>query len=48
MRIHEADSKTHCATQKTVEVCFDMKARRSAPFPDEVRRRMLLMVGEEE
>ncbi|HEX6161927.1 MAG TPA: thioesterase family protein [Vicinamibacterales bacterium] len=46
MRIHEADSKTHCATQKTVEVCFDTKARRSAPFPAEVRRRMLLMVDE--
>ena len=44
MRLYEADSMTHCATQKTVEVCFDMKARRSAPLPDEVRRSVLLMV----
>ncbi|HWI19607.1 MAG TPA: thioesterase family protein [Vicinamibacterales bacterium] len=44
MRIHEADSMTHCATQKTVEVCFDTKARRSTPFPDDVRRKMLRMV----
>jgi acyl-CoA thioester hydrolase len=47
MRIHEADSMTHCATQKTVEVCFDTKARRAAPFPDDVRRKMLLMVGDD-
>ena len=33
MRLYEADSLTHCATQKTVEVCFDTQARRSAPFP---------------
>jgi acyl-CoA thioester hydrolase len=33
MRLYEADSMTHCATQKTVEVCFDTQARRSAPFP---------------
>ena len=46
LRLYASDSMTHCATQKVVEVCFDMKARRSAPFPDEVRRSMLLMVGE--
>jgi acyl-CoA thioesterase FadM len=28
---------THCATQKTVEVCFDTSARRSARLPDDVR-----------
>lgn len=41
MRIHEADAMTHCATQKTVEVCFDTKARRSAPFPEQVRAKLL-------
>jgi len=44
MRLHEADSMTHCATQKTVEVCFDTKARRSAPFPETVRARLLSQV----
>ena len=37
LRLHEADSMTHCATQKTVEVCFDTKARTSAPWPDDIR-----------
>lgn len=40
MRLYESDSMTHCATQKTVEVCFDTKARASAPLPDEVRARI--------
>jgi acyl-CoA thioester hydrolase len=37
MRLHEADSMTHCATQKTTEVCFDTTRRASAPLPGEVR-----------
>jgi len=37
MRMYEVDSMTHCATQKTVEVCFDTTKRASAPLPDEVR-----------
>ena len=37
MRLYEADSMTHCATQKTVEVCFDTQARRSAPLPENFR-----------
>ena len=37
MRLHEADSMTHCATQKTVEVCFDTALRRSTPLPADVR-----------
>ena len=37
MRLHAADSMTHCATQKTVEVCFDTRARKSAPLPEAVR-----------
>jgi acyl-CoA thioester hydrolase len=44
MRLYEADSMTHCATQKTVEVCFDTRARRSAPFPDEVRDKLAQLV----
>ena len=40
MRLYAADTMTHCATQKTVEVCFDTTARRSAVLPDDVRRRI--------
>lgn len=40
MRLHEADSMTHCATQKTVEVCFDTKARRSAPLPEDIKTKI--------
>jgi acyl-CoA thioester hydrolase len=40
MRLYEIDSMTHCATQKTTEVCFDTKARRSAAWPEEIRTRL--------
>jgi acyl-CoA thioester hydrolase len=45
MRLYESDSMTHCATQKTVEVCFDTAARRSAAFPEEVRAKIRQAVG---
>ena len=44
MRMYETDSMTHCATQKTVEVCFDTQKRASAPFPPDIRERLLAMV----
>jgi acyl-CoA thioester hydrolase len=37
MRLYEADAMTHCATQKTIEVCFDTARRASAPLPDDVK-----------
>ena len=37
MRLYETDSKQHCATQKTVEVCFDTTKRGSAPLPEDIR-----------
>ena len=37
MRLYSADSMTHCATQKTVEVCFDTKARKGVPLPEDMR-----------
>jgi acyl-CoA thioester hydrolase len=40
MRLYESESMTHCATQKTVEVCFDTRARRSAAWPDLVRSKI--------
>jgi acyl-CoA thioester hydrolase len=40
MRLYEADSMTHCATQKTVEVCFDTAARKAVPLPDDMRYKL--------
>jgi acyl-CoA thioester hydrolase len=40
MRLYEADAMTHCATQKTVEVCFDTAARTAVPLPDDVRDKL--------
>lgn len=40
MRLYEADSMTHCATQRTVEVCFDTKARKGVPFPEDIAAKL--------
>ncbi len=40
MRLYEADSMTHCATQKTVEVCFDTKARKGVALPEDIKTRL--------
>ena len=40
MRLYDADAMTHCATQKTVEVCFDTKARKSTALPDDIRTKI--------
>lgn len=40
MRLFEADSMRHCATQKTVEVCFDTGARKGVPLPEDVRAKL--------
>ena len=45
LRLHESESMTHCATQKTVEVCFDTRARRSTPLPDGVRELLRRAAG---
>ena len=45
MRLFESDSMTHCATQKTVEVCFDTTARRSTPLPEDVRSKLVQQVS---
>ena len=39
-RLYEADSMTHCATQKVVEVCFDTKARQGVPLPEDMKRKL--------
>ena len=45
LRLHEADSMTHCATQKAVEVCFDTAARRSAPLPGDIKTRLAQQIS---
>jgi acyl-CoA thioester hydrolase len=45
LRLYEADSMTHCATQKTVEVCFDTKARKGVPLPGDVRAKLQAIVA---
>lgn len=41
LRLYAADSMTHCATQKTVEVCFDTKARKSTVLPTDIRSKLI-------
>jgi acyl-CoA thioester hydrolase len=45
LRLYEADSMTHCATQKTVEVCFDTSRRASAPWPEDLRSTLAQHLG---
>ena len=40
LRLYESDAMTHCATQKSVEVCFDTAARRSAAWPADVKAQL--------
>jgi acyl-CoA thioester hydrolase len=46
MRLYDADTMTHCATQKTVEVFFDTNQRVSVPIPDPVKARLAAAVVE--
>lgn len=40
LRLYETETMTHCATQKSVEVCFDMERRAAVPFPDDLRAKL--------
>jgi acyl-CoA thioester hydrolase len=44
LRLYEADSMTHCATEKAVEVCFDTKERKGVPLPEDIRRGLEALV----
>jgi acyl-CoA thioester hydrolase len=44
LELYEADSMTHCATQKTVEVCFDTAKRQSVALPADVRAQLTAML----
>jgi acyl-CoA thioester hydrolase len=46
MRMYDADTMTHCATQKTVEVCFDTTQRASVPIPPDVRAKLVAATGD--
>lgn len=46
LELYEADSMTRCATQKTVEVCFDTTKRKSVPLPGDVRTKLAAMLDE--
>lgn len=46
MRMYDADTMTHCATQKTVEVFFDTIRRASVAIPQDVRARLVAAVAE--
>lgn len=37
-RLYNVDTGVHCASQKTIEVFFDMKKRQSAPMPEDLRK----------
>src|SRR6516225_580841 len=45
LELYEADSMTHCATQKAVEVCFDTATRTSVPLPDDIRAKLMAMLA---
>lgn len=45
LKLYEADSMTHCATETIVEVCFDTAARKSTPWPGEVREKLVAMTA---
>jgi acyl-CoA thioester hydrolase len=40
LRLYEADSMTHCATEKAVEVCFHIRERKGVPLPDDLKRKL--------
>lgn len=40
LRLYEAESMTLCATQKSVEVCFDTAKRQSVPLPEDVKAKL--------
>jgi acyl-CoA thioesterase FadM len=46
LKLYEVDSMTHCATQKTVEVCFDTARRAAVALPDDVRAKLAAMAVE--
>jgi acyl-CoA thioester hydrolase len=44
LRLYEAESMTHCATEKAVEVCFDTQARKGVALPEDMRTKLAHLV----
>jgi acyl-CoA thioester hydrolase len=40
LRLYEADSMTHCATEKVVEVCFDTTERKGVALPEDIKHKL--------
>jgi acyl-CoA thioester hydrolase len=40
LRLFEADSMTHCATEKAVEVCFDTQVRKGVALPEDMKAKL--------
>lgn len=40
LRLYEADSMKHCASEKAVEVCFDTQTRKGIPLPEDLKRKL--------
>jgi len=40
LRLYEADSMRHCATQKAVEVCFDTARRQGVALPQDFKAKL--------
>ena len=45
LRLYEADSMTHCATEKATEVCFDTTQRKGVALPDDMKRKLEAMLA---
>ena len=45
MKLFDADTMQHCASQKTVEVFFDTSRRASVPIPDDIRQKLTAAIG---
>jgi acyl-CoA thioester hydrolase len=44
LRLYEADSMTHCSTEKAVEVCLDTKARKGVALPEDMKTKLETLV----
>ena len=44
LRLYESDSMTHCATEKAVEVCFDTRERKGVALPEDLKRKLEVLV----
>lgn len=46
MKLYDADTMDHCASQKTVEVFFDTTRRVSVPIPDDIKTKLTAALGD--